>query len=1012
MLNRVKAFGSLVGVVLLTAFFVGCGDDAGTMTVTANATPRTGLAPLDVAFSATTTGATGTLTYEWSFADGSPTESGANVTHTFTTAGSYDVLVTVVDSDGGTATDTVSIAAGDEATVAVVVTATPEMGRAPLDVTLGCVAVGGEEPYTYAWNFGDGTATTGQNVGHTYGERGIYSASCTAVDHDGITGINSATVTASLNDAPQAVASATFEGTDAPLAVAFVGHAIGGDGTITYGWSFGDGESSTDQNPSHTYTAAGRYRAVLTVTDEDGDRGVDVLTIDVSTPPTPDLPPTAVAEISTGACAVPGGRFPRPGPGTIVELDASMSADPEGAALTYEWVFVRLPTGSLATFNNTSIENPTFVPDMPGDYVLRVFVSDATHRVASSEVTVEAAEASVITAVSGGTQTAQAGESFAMPLVVQVENDCGAVVEDVFIDFSGTNVTMTTMPPPTDDTGQTEVIAAGGPRVGAATVVATLNRPMGVPTSVTFDLTVTAGDPARITMDPADRGIAGGGGLSLTFRITDRFGNVATAADTDFRVCVDPPMSFDATTPVDCADLTTSGGNATATVYSTDPGTVAVRMEPHADYEFAGWYLVASTDLESDSTSFRTGGDEASVDDWERGTPSGVGPSACASGTGCYGTNLSGNWGPSSAGYPQNGWFAIEVPPDSVFVSGPLERIELTQQEWYDVSAPGDQFGCPGSSPDGGAFVVSLWEPANSYGADYLEPERGYDVHGCTIRSPGMSGGESTGWVETTYSATLGRFRFGPPRMYWNLLRGGGVAEPGWYIDDVEVAALFFDRVALSFVTECSDGVDNDSDGVIDYPAEPGCDAPTDSDETDPVTAPACANGVDDDLDGSTDWPDDPDCLAASDDSEANTCMDGLDNDLDGWFDFMDPDCARGPGDEIGFEPRLECNNGMDDDLDFLIDADDPDCFDAFSREAGLPPPPPPPMSCEDGFDNDRDGWIDLEDPDCLMGPGDEVGFVPGLMCNDGIDNDLDFLIDRDDPECMDDPFNPDEGMP
>jgi hypothetical protein len=71
----------------------------------------------------------------------------------------------------------------------------------------------------------------------------------------------------------------------------------------------------------------------------------------------------------------------------------------------------------------------------------------------------------------------------------------------------------------------------------------------------------------------------------------------------------------------------------------------------------------------------------------------------------------------------------------------------------------------------------------------------------------------------------------------------------------------------------CNDGRDDDDDGKMDYPADPGCATPDDSDETDDCptgpNCPACANGQDDDGDGNTDYPADPSCSAASGASEA-----------------------------------------------------------------------------------------------------------------------------------------------
>ena len=67
----------------------------------------------------------------------------------------------------------------------------------------------------------------------------------------------------------------------------------------------------------------------------------------------------------------------------------------------------------------------------------------------------------------------------------------------------------------------------------------------------------------------------------------------------------------------------------------------------------------------------------------------------------------------------------------------------------------------------------------------------------------------------------------------------------------------------------CSDGIDNDSDGRIDHPADPGCDSPDDGDEIDPV---ACRDGVDNDGDGLVDYPEDKGCDSAEGVTEIGEC--------------------------------------------------------------------------------------------------------------------------------------------
>ena len=67
---------------------------------------------------------------------------------------------------------------------------------------------------------------------------------------------------------------------------------------------------------------------------------------------------------------------------------------------------------------------------------------------------------------------------------------------------------------------------------------------------------------------------------------------------------------------------------------------------------------------------------------------------------------------------------------------------------------------------------------------------------------------------------------------------------------------------------QCSDGMDNDNDGKIDYPFDPGCSSPGDNTETDPATAPVCSNGTDNDADGLIDFPADYGCSSAGGTSE------------------------------------------------------------------------------------------------------------------------------------------------
>ena len=71
---------------------------------------------------------------------------------------------------------------------------------------------------------------------------------------------------------------------------------------------------------------------------------------------------------------------------------------------------------------------------------------------------------------------------------------------------------------------------------------------------------------------------------------------------------------------------------------------------------------------------------------------------------------------------------------------------------------------------------------------------------------------------------------------------------------------------------QCADGIDNDGDLKIDFPADPGCENRNDNNEVDPL--PACSDGIDNDGDGKIDYGanglGDPGCEKRSDNDEAD----------------------------------------------------------------------------------------------------------------------------------------------
>jgi PKD repeat protein len=173
-------------------------------------------------------------------------------------------------------------------------------------------ATGGTAPYSYRWAFGDSGSSTTQNPSHTYSTAGSYTATLTVTDS--LSATNSRSLTINVTTASsQLIATAAANPTSglAPLVVNFTGSTTGGTAPYTYSWNFGDGSSSTAQNPSHTYSAIGDYTAALTVTDGASANANSTVNIAVQTTSAANL--SLAAE--TGAPAPGQGGTTDPPPG-------------------------------------------------------------------------------------------------------------------------------------------------------------------------------------------------------------------------------------------------------------------------------------------------------------------------------------------------------------------------------------------------------------------------------------------------------------------------------------------------------------------------------------------------------------------------------------------------------------------------------------------------------------------------------------------------------------------------
>ena len=347
-------------------------SDASKPAATATATPTSGAAPLTVAFQGSATGGTAPYTWEWDFGDASPKSKAANPSHTYQSAGTYTAALTVTDANGATDSRSVQITAAANSVPVASASATPTKGVAPLQVAFTGQATGGDKPLTWSWDFGDGGTSSQPTPTHTYQTAGVYTATLTVTDGNGDSSSAQVSVEVGDNQIPKVTASAKPVSGTAPLTVSFSGTASGGNPPLTFSWDLGDGSTSTNQNPSHTYQAAGTYNATVTVTDANGDTDTSSVSINVASNSQP---------VVTASASPTSGQAP---------LAVSFYASAQGGnpPLTWSWSF---GDGSKAA----TTANTTHTYQAAGTYTAQVVATDVDGDASSATVTIQVSSNSI-----------------------------------------------------------------------------------------------------------------------------------------------------------------------------------------------------------------------------------------------------------------------------------------------------------------------------------------------------------------------------------------------------------------------------------------------------------------------------------------------------------------------------------------------------------------------------------------------------------------------------------------
>lgn len=205
------------------------------------------------------TGATGSITTQiWSFGDGN-TAIGSFTTHTYINPGPYTVTLSVTSgSCSSTFTDVVNpcmVTAGYSYSIAA---------NGQVSYTNTSTGLAGNSLLT--WYFSDGQTATGPNAIHTYTANGAYVDSLLVTTPSIQCYYVSATHTIVINNIVPCSVTAAFSysvNPSNPATIVFNNLSTATGTNLNYAWNFGDGATSTQINPSHTYSVPGTYSVSL-----------------------------------------------------------------------------------------------------------------------------------------------------------------------------------------------------------------------------------------------------------------------------------------------------------------------------------------------------------------------------------------------------------------------------------------------------------------------------------------------------------------------------------------------------------------------------------------------------------------------------------------------------------------------------------------------------------------------------------------------------------------------------
>ena len=277
------------------------------------------------------------VAWDWDFGDGS-TSTEEDPTHVYTEVGIYDITLTVETESGCTHTTIYTELYVTEVTADFTVTDICLFDEAVFENTSSLVEPGDFD--TWEWLFGDGFSDFTEDATHIYDTPGTYTVELIATTLSGCK--DTAEYVVTVHDLPEPQIEFIADGIsseDGGTGGCYTSPVQFNDLTLidppsfitSWNWDFGDGETSTEENPIHLYDEEGPYTVTLTVESDFGC--TNTTTIDI-------LMTNGLATISPDTTICQNG---------IATVYASGS---EGSTYTYDWSIPGSDDGPVQTIED------------------------------------------------------------------------------------------------------------------------------------------------------------------------------------------------------------------------------------------------------------------------------------------------------------------------------------------------------------------------------------------------------------------------------------------------------------------------------------------------------------------------------------------------------------------------------------------------------------------------------------------------------------------------------------